>query len=262
MKPPRYLIQQYETFFFDIELERFLGTNRSSLTETPVTQLAENPNAGLNVFRCRLGWHIRASAKMHSLLANRVQPADWETICGKPSGLAQLFNLCGLDPEDCHTITTTRPKTRKEFDYLCRHNLQFACDAETFHPQAPIEADIIRISLGHPFWPKDSQTGCGIGYVALSEGKDIAMSKASHRPGMFHDALWAMVVGVRREHWRKGLGRAVAALSTQEVVQMGHIALWSTEANNIASVRIAESLGYQRTFCHIKVPQSVLGEAR
>ena len=259
MKPPKQTIQEYETFFSNVELEQFFGTKPSLLAPSPVVQIAEDSNEGLTVFQCRLGWHIRASRSIHLLISECVRPEDWGSICGKPDGLTKLFGLCGLSPQDCHTITNARPKTQPQAVTLCWHNLGFACDADTFRPQQPVPTDIIRVSPDHPLWPKDPPPGWKFGHIALSDGKEIAESYACHHPGSFGDALWAIGVGVRPEHWRRGLGKAVASCSTQEVVQRGHIALWNTQADNIASARIAESLGYRRTFCQIRIPLSVLG---
>ncbi|HID31189.1 MAG TPA: hypothetical protein EYP19_14490 [Desulfobacterales bacterium] len=56
------------------------------------------------------------------------------------------------------------------------------------------------------------------------------------------------------------MGKAVSSAATSEIVDCGGVALWATEADNRASIKIAEALGYKRIFCYIRIPKSAIEE--
>jgi hypothetical protein len=56
------------------------------------------------------------------------------------------------------------------------------------------------------------------------------------------------------------MGKAVSSAVTSEIVNGGGVALWITEADNRASLKIAESLGYKRIFCYIRIPKFLAEE--
>lgn len=68
------------------------------------------------------------------------------------------------------------------------------------------------------------------------------------------NSLWAISIGVRPEYRRLGIGTALASMATSDIIAKGHIVTWSTEADNLASYKIAQALGYQNVICHIRNP--------
>jgi len=94
--------------------------------------------------------------------------------------------------------------------------------------------------------------------IVVENGEVIADAFPRHKFGFFEDKPWAMGVYVKPEWRRQGLGKIVSAAATQEVLDLGGLALWNAQADNIGSLSIAKSLGYETVFYQIKMPKYVV----
>jgi predicted GNAT family acetyltransferase len=82
----------------------------------------------------------------------------------------------------------------------------------------------------------------GLAAVALIEGHIVAIAHTAARSRGYAE----LGVGTL-EAWRnRGLSSAAAALVAHKVQEAGQIAVWSTSEDNVASLRVAEKLGFTR----------------
>ncbi len=78
--------------------------------------------------------------------------------------------------------------------------------------------------------------GCLIGYIGWA---------------MRIDNVWeALFIRIRSDHQGKGLGRAMLARSTRDLLAADRVPLYELDARNQASLHIALAAGYH-DFCHV-----------
>jgi len=75
---------------------------------------------------------------------------------------------------------------------------------------------------------------------------DSAVAFAGTHPvGEFSGRVGNVMAGTLEEHRRRGYGKAVLSATTGELLRQGRVAVWGTEATNVASIRTARFVGYQ-----------------
>ena len=81
-------------------------------------------------------------------------------------------------------------------------------------------------------------------YCVMVDGKICSMSRYRLNEGEFSENC-AMSVFTRKPFEGRGWAKAAASAATADAVQDVGLALWVCKAENIASRRIAEELGYE-----------------
>jgi ribosomal protein S18 acetylase RimI-like enzyme len=103
------------------------------------------------------------------------------------------------------------------------------------------------VEVIHPddFWP-DGDYPEGFEHVfAVREGSEViahAVNRRSLNAGGYR--FHAIGVAVQRAHRRRGLGKVVVAALLEHIASEGGVALWSADVTNLASVRLARSVGF------------------
>lgn len=180
--------------------------------------------------------------------ANRVlRETPWKEWLDLPDGLARLLAALGLEAMD---TTAERPGGPV-------HNIALLCDATRFRPYEEHAERIIRITPDHPLWahPEDAPEW-PFKYVIIEGGHIIAQGTMRHNLEMFQGRTWPLGVFVKPEHRRKGYGKAVVSAATGEVVEGGGLALWNARGNNVASLGLCQSLGYEKFFWQLRIPRA------
>ena len=80
-------------------------------------------------------------------------------------------------------------------------------------------------------------------HCIVEEGRAVAVAAAGYPTALTEEVRGVWVAdGLRRQ----GYGRAVVASATADIMSRGRIPLYETSADNIASQRLAQSVGYAR----------------
>ena len=97
--------------------------------------------------------------------------------------------------------------------------------------------------LSHETWLEARDLGYR--YAAVVEGGMIRSIAACWRCS---DPAWELAaVGTREEFQRRGYAKAVCSFVTAIILEAGRTATCTTDDDNLAMQKTAESLGYQRT---------------
>jgi hypothetical protein len=217
----------------------------------------------IQIMSCDLGYLVKVLPALENRLKRSVDYIDWKRCCETSDGIKYLLNTLGISTSRYRTLTTRKGKNQEEYERLCIHNILLACDRETFiRPESGLER-AIKIEPNHPLWlfPDVGPPERPFMYIVTESGEDIANGTVRRILGIFDDNLWAVGVGVKPECRRQGLGKIVSAAATQEVLALGGLALWNAQADNIGSLSIAKSLGYETVFYQIEIPKYVVEEA-
>ncbi len=108
------------------------------------------------------------------------------------------------------------------------------------------DAALLR-SLDPADWPN------AISPRALTQGQNVAVAAIAIRNGAVvgvatatedSDALQQIGIDVQREHRGRGLGRALTSQVAGEVLRRGRVPYYGAAADNIASLRTAQSAGF------------------
>jgi len=183
-------------------------------------------------------WKVRANRTLRE--------APWKEWLDSPDGLARLLAALGLGDMD----TSEQPGRPV-------HNIALLCDAARFRPYEEHAARIIRITPDHPVWTDpDAAPEWPFRYVIIEGGQIIAGGNVRHNLAMFQGRTWPLGVFVKPEHRRKGYGKAVVSAATREVVDGGGLALWNARGSNVASLRLCQSLGYEKFFWQLRIPRA------
>jgi len=229
----------------------------------PILTVNSKSRIAISIMSCDLGYLVKVLPALENRLKRSVDDIDWKKCCETSDGIKYLLNVLGISTSRYRTMTNTKWKNQEEYERLCIHNITLACDRETFiKPEANLE-DALKITPEHPLWPQP-ELGAPehpFRYVVVESGEIIAYAFVRHHFGIFDDNLWMMGVGVKPEWRRRGLGKIVSAAATQEVLALGGLALWNAQADNIGSLSIAKSLGYETVFYQIEIPKYVVEEA-
>ncbi len=106
--------------------------------------------------------------------------------------------------------------------------------------------DAPSVGLREPWdWPSilgEPSTGRPI-HCVIKDGQAVAVAAAGCPTALTEEVRGVWVA----EAWRRqGLGRAVVASATADILARGRAATYETSADNLASQRLAESVGYSR----------------
>ena len=108
------------------------------------------------------------------------------------------------------------------------------------------DAALLR-SLDPADWPN------AISPRASTQGRQVAVAAVAIRNGAVvglatatedSDALQQIGIDVQREHRGRGLGRALTSRVAHEVLRRGRVPYYGADADNIASLRTAQSAGF------------------
>ena len=80
-------------------------------------------------------------------------------------------------------------------------------------------------------------------HCIVQEGQAVAVAAAGSRTALTEEARGVWVLDRLR---RQGYGRAVVASATADIMSRGRLPVYGTSADNVASQRLAESVGYAR----------------
>jgi len=228
----------------------------------PILCVNSKSRIAIEIMSCDLGYLVRVLPALENRLKRSVDYIDWKKCCETSDGIKCLLNALGISTSRYRTMTTTKTKNKEEYERLCIHNIALACDRGTFiKPEANFER-AIKITPNHPLWPQPEvgPPKRPFRYVVVENGEIIADAFVKRNLGILEDNSWAMGVFVKPQWRRQGLGKIVSAAATQEVFDLGGLALWNAQADNIGSFSIAKSLGYETVFYQIEIPKYVVGE--
>jgi predicted GNAT family acetyltransferase len=106
--------------------------------------------------------------------------------------------------------------------------------------------------LARTFWPADKPLtreiweqarDLGYRYCAIVEADEIASIAAEWR---YSDKAWEVAaVGTAPTYRRQGYARSVVSFVTAQILGAGRVATCTTERDNVAMIRTAESVGFQ-----------------
>jgi len=257
-------VESYKEYFQTKELKKLYNMYPKLFAPIPpILSVNNKSRIAIEIMSCDLGYFVKVLPALENRLKRSVDYIDWKKCCETSDGIKYLLNALGISTSRYRTLTTTKWKNQEEYERLCIHNILLACDRETFiKPETNLEC-AIKITPEHPLWPQP-ELGAPehpFRYVVVEDGEVIANAGVRCILGIFEDNLWAMGVGVKPEWRRRGLGKIVSAAATQDVLDLGGLALWNTQADNIGSLSIAKSLGYETVSCHIMIPKYVVEEA-
>jgi len=228
----------------------------------PILTVHAESRIAIEVMGCDLGYVVRVLPSLENRLGRSAEDIDWERCCRTSNGMAYLLDTLGISRDRFRTYPATRPKSQQEYERLCVHNIQLMCHRETFtKPEYGLDR-VTRITPEHPhpqwrFWELEPVTR-PFGCVVVEDGELIASSAVERKIGLFDGNIWSVAVGVDTEWRRQGIGRLVSAAATEEVLNLGGLACWSTQADNLGSLHIAKSLGYREDHIHITIPRYVV----
>jgi GNAT superfamily N-acetyltransferase len=253
-------VENYKEYFQTKELKKLYNMYPNLFAPIPpILSVNSKSRIAVEIMSCDLGYLVKVLPALENRLKRSVDYIDWKKCCETSDGIKYLLNTLGIPTSRYRTMTTTKWKNQEEYERLCIHDILLACDGETFiKPKAGLER-AIKITPNHPLWdPEIGPPERPFRYVVVEDGEVIANASVKRIIGIFEDNLWAMGVGVKPEWRRRGLGKIVSAAATQEVLDLGGLALWNTQADNIGSLSIAKSLGYETVSCHITIPKYVV----
>ena len=77
------------------------------------------------------------------------------------------------------------------------------------------------------------------------DGELVSCTDAPAMPYMA-DCVQEIGINTRKEYKRRGYAKQACLCAIQEIIRQKKCPLWSTEYGNIASMRLAETLGFKR----------------
>jgi len=252
-------IESYNGYVETEELENHYSLDPALFAPTPSILIADGRSrTAIEIVGCHLGYVVRVLPVLGNRLERFVDDIDWEHCCTASDGVNYLLNALGISTSRYRTSTTSTAEIREQHERRCVHDIALACDRETYtKPETGMDR-VAKVTPEHPhpqwpFWELELPE-FPFGYVITECGELIASASVRRNAGVFQDNLWTLGVGVDPEWRRQGLGRTVSAAATQEVLGLGGLALWNTQADNPGSLTIARSLGYKTVLYHIKIP--------
>jgi len=259
-------LESYTIYLRTEVFENHHSMHRSLFASIPPVLTADSVSRiAIEVMGCDLGYIVRVVPALEDRLSRFVDKIDWEKCCNTPGGIEYLLSTLGISTDRYRTFPTTRPKNQEQYEQLCWHNVALACHGDTFtKPEDGVMSRATRITPEHPHpqWKFSvlEPIEHPFGYGVVQDGNLIASASVRRIMGVYDGNLWAMGVGVDPEWRKQGIGRLVSAAATQEVLDLGGVALWNTQADNTGSLRIARSLGYRKDYSHITISGYVVEE--
>lgn len=154
-----------------------------------------------------------------------------------PDFYFKILTAVGLDPVDYPYEPACGAE---DIDYKCCHTVEYVCSAETFIMPPDIH-DVKIIRPGDPNYPP--LQGFSEVFAIFKDGRSISDSYYRPNTGNFSGTN-AINVWTHSSFRRRGYGKATASAATHTIVTENELALWVSYADNAASRRIAEGLGY------------------
>ena len=113
------------------------------------------------------------------------------------------------------------------------------CTCETFTPRH--SAEVVPVSPDHPEGKALRERHRGEVF-GVFRGQEL-VSRSSIKAES--DDAWEIAVTTAEPHRRQGLGASVVSRATEYILAQGKLALYNCDLTNIASLALAESLGYR-----------------
>jgi RimJ/RimL family protein N-acetyltransferase len=113
------------------------------------------------------------------------------------------------------------------------------CTGETFAPRYATE--VVVVPRDHPEGKAMRERHRGEVFGVFRGAELISRSSIKTES----DQAWEIAVTTAEPHRRQGLGASVVSRATQYILEQGKLALYNCDLGNIASLRLAESLGYR-----------------
>ena len=149
------------------------------------------------------------------------------------------------DTESHQRLLSLQPVTRQPDEFFYTFTGAQLPDI----PEAIVQisaSDAPSVGLREPWdWPSilgDPATEHPI-HCVVKDGRAVAVAAVGYPTALTEEvrAVWV------EESWRRqGLGRAVVASATADILARRPMAVYETSADNVASQRLADSLGYRR----------------
>ncbi|MCH5187564.1 MAG: hypothetical protein J1F63_04120 [Oscillospiraceae bacterium] len=155
-----------------------------------------------------------------------------------PELYVEVLNAIGLDPAEYPFEPAYNAGGKV---YKCCHTVEYVCDAKNFR----LIPDYRKITVIYPGEPDYLPIDGFSEIYAVYEGGKMA-SNSYYRPNIGEfSGTNAMNVWTHKSFHRRGYGITAAAAATRSIVNKNELALWVSYADNAASRRIAEALGYE-----------------
>lgn len=113
------------------------------------------------------------------------------------------------------------------------------CTSETFAPR--YAAPVFPAPPDHPEARSLRRLHRGEVFAVIRNGELVSRSSIKTES----DAAWEIAVTTHEPHRRLGYGASVVSRATEFILAQGKVALYHCEVDNVASLRLAQSLGYQ-----------------
>lgn len=113
------------------------------------------------------------------------------------------------------------------------------CTRETFTPR--YAAEVVPVPPDHPEGRALRERHRGEVFGVFRSQELISRSSIKTES----DEAWEIAVTTSEQHRRRGLGASVVSRATDHILTQGKLALYNCDVTNIASLRLAQSLGYR-----------------
>jgi len=228
---------------------QLLGVTLDDFRPEPSVFEPQRPEAcSLQIARFGEGYAVIVTPTWKEQVTALLQTAPWKDWLDSPGGFDELVAALGLDPLD----RTPR------FGPYPTHSIALLCDATRFRPYEKHAEQVFRITPEHPLWnDPDAAPKWPFRYVIVEDDKVIAQAIMKHNLDVLDGRTWALGVSVKPKHRRKGYGKAVVSAATEEIVKGGGLALWNTDADNIASLALCQALGYEKFSWRLNIPYRI-----
>jgi hypothetical protein len=216
-----------------------LNIEKNNFSTPPKIIARDNKNFILQIIKNELGFIVIIEPEFKNVFEKYSSDINWSKNIKKRTFLNKLKKILYL--QNKHGI----------------HNVGLACDINTFCPVSYNNKSIKvkKVKPGDKYWnnPDEKETERPFKYLIFKEDKDIAQAGVKKNINVLNGNIWSISVGVRKNYRNKGFGKIVTSAIVEDIVKMGGVALWNTNINNIASLSIAESLGFKTFFYYIRI---------
>ncbi len=139
--------------------------------------------------------------------------------------------------------------------------LKYICTQDTFHPYSlnnEIEVNLISGDEIRQFY-ENNQFPNALGYHYNSQRPRLLTCLAKHNGAIVglaaasadHDSMWQVGIDILSDFRNRGVGKALVSQITEGLFKLGKLPYYTTGTSNIASKRIAISLGYRPAWVEI-----------
>ena len=202
----------------------------------------------IQVLSMRDGYLIAASPEYAEPIRRLIEAGEWKRWLRAAEGLDKFLRALGM--KDMSTAFRESGPS---------HDVGLLCSRELFNPLQEHARRVVRLTREDTLWPGASSgpSEMPFMYAIVKGGSLVARGTVRRNLSVLDGRTWAMGVWVDEPYRRRGYGKAVVSAATKEVVRAGGIALWNAQADNVASIALAESLGYRRYLCYLRIPKGL-----